>query len=61
MAFRFLLPQVIIYYIPDADEMMRKASFYSWMFFVIGVSCIVSSGTAQVRLGYQHAFDLWLL
>lgn len=46
---------MIIYYIPDADEMMRKASFYSWMFFVIGVSCIVSSGTAQARRGPDSA------
>ncbi|KAG2428637.1 hypothetical protein HXX76_011344 [Chlamydomonas incerta] len=51
-AFGFTLASMIaIFYLPDMDELISKASFYCWMFFVIAVGGFLSALVQQVAFG----------
>jgi hypothetical protein len=43
-----LSDMITIFFLPDIDEMKRKASFYAWMFFVIGCGALITVGLQQV-------------
>ncbi|KAL6762783.1 MDR-like ABC transporter [Haematococcus lacustris] len=56
-AFALLLTEVItVLFLPDTDLMIRKASFYAWMFFALGVGVLVVVLLQQASFSYaaQH-------
>jgi hypothetical protein len=44
-----MVDMIVVFYLQDLDEMKRKASFYAWMFFVIGCGSLLAMSMQQVR------------
>uniref|UniRef100_A0A7S0R4U3 ATP-binding cassette transporter n=1 Tax=Chlamydomonas leiostraca TaxID=1034604 RepID=A0A7S0R4U3_9CHLO len=56
-AFAFVLADMtLIFYDPDPDHMKSRASFYSWMFFVIACGALITLAIQQTCFSYmaQH-------
>ncbi len=43
---------ISIFFLTDFDELKKKASFYAWMFFLVGVGALLSVALQQLCLGY---------
>jgi len=42
---------IVIFYTRDQEKLLRDASFYAWMFFVIAVASLLGNALQQVFLG----------
>jgi hypothetical protein len=43
-----MVDMIVVFYMTDLDEMKRKASFYAWMFFLIGCGSFLAMSMQQV-------------